>query len=228
MTTVTWWVHERRRCGRQAFVLPVAAALVVYAAFAAGPDDSMLLARSLLTCALPAATAVACAAVVARESLRELHGSLPTPYARTVARRLAWPAAVTVVTALALVAAVAAEGHAREPGAVLLELTGFTVLLGGAAVWTTVRSGSPAPATGLVVAIVGVKLLLVDRVVPAGAGRTVPALLVGTGLMVLALRDLAPGGRTTADRLARGGRRGTDSVPAGTGTEGRTGGGGIG
>lgn len=197
MTAATWWRDEARRCGKQAFVLPVTAALAAYAAAAGGqggPGGGIaVLGRSLLTCALPAATALACAAVVAREPMRELHQSLPTPYARTVARRLAWPAAATAVAAPALVTLVAATGRALDVAAALWELAGLTALLGGAAVWATVRSGSAAPATGLVVAAVLAKLLLVDRVVPEGAGQALPALFAGAWLTVLALRALGAG-----------------------------------
>ncbi|MGW2562001.1 hypothetical protein ACWCXB_22660 [Streptomyces sp. NPDC001514] len=196
MTTAPWWAHEVRRCGRQAVVLPVLAAVVACAATAAArPGDDELLGRSLLSCTLPAATALACAAVVAREPMVELHLSLPTPYRRTVARRLGWPAAVTAVVALALVTLVTAAGHTINPVATLLELAGLTVLLSGGAVWATVRSGSASPATGLVVAAVLAKLLLVDRVVPAGPAQALPALVVGAWLTALALRSLGPGGQ---------------------------------
>ncbi|WP_202510563.1 hypothetical protein [Streptomyces sp. SID5643] len=210
MTAATWWTYERRRCGRQVFVLPVLAALLAYAAVAADPAGGAMLGRVLLACALPAATALACAAVVAHDSLLELHLSLPTPYPRTVARRLVWPAAVTAVTAVALVALVAATGHHVDLWSTLLQLAGLTALLSGGAVWMTVRSGSAAPATGLVVATVMAKLLLVDRAVPEGASQALPALLGGALLTALALRDLAPGGPAVRDGvvLGRGPRKG--------------------
>ncbi|MET9431094.1 MULTISPECIES: hypothetical protein [unclassified Streptomyces] len=198
MTAATWWTHEVRRCGRQAYALPLLAALLAYAAMATGPGGGALLGRALLTTALPAATALACAAIVAREPLLELHLSLPTPYARTVARRLAWPATVTVFAAVALVTLLATTGRDLAPVPTLLELVGLTALLSGAAVWATVRTGSAAPATGLVVAAVLAKLLLVDRVVPDGAAQAVPALLAGAWLTALALRALGPGGHTGA------------------------------
>ncbi|MFF4694218.1 hypothetical protein [Streptomyces chattanoogensis] len=203
MTAATWWPHEVRRCGRQAYVLPVLAALLAYGAMAAQTGDGMLLGRALLTCAPPTAAALACAAVVAREPMAELHLSLPTAYARTVARRLAWPAAVTAAACLAMTAALTATGHRLDLAVTLAELAGLTVLLGGCAVWATVRFGSAAPATGLVVATVLAKLLLIDRVVPEGAAQALPALLAGGWLTVLALRALQPGGRQGA-RLGRG------------------------
>ncbi|MCZ1011829.1 hypothetical protein O1L68_39660 [Streptomyces lydicus] len=98
---------------------------------------------------------------------------------------------------------VAATGHPLAPMAVLLELAGLTVLLSGGAVWATVRTGSAASATGLVVAAVLAKLLLIDRVVPEGAGQALPALLAGVWLTALALRALGPGGRSGA-RLGHG------------------------
>ncbi|MFE0797709.1 hypothetical protein [Streptomyces mutabilis] len=204
MTVATWWTYEVRRCGHQAVTLPVLAAVLGYVGVAAGSEDGTLLGRTLLTSALPAATALVCAAVVAREPMPELHLSLPTPYPRTVARRLAWVAAVAAVTALALVALLTATGEPLEPGAALLELAGLGVLLGGAAVWATVRSGATAPAGGLVAAGVLAKLLLVDPVVPEGAGRALPALLAGGWLTVRALRSLGPGGPAGV-RLGRGG-----------------------
>lgn len=228
MTIATWLPHEVRRCGKQAVVLPVLAALLACVAMLAGPGGGTLLGRSLLTSALPAATALACAAVVARERLLELHLSLPTPYPRTVARRLAWPAGVTAVSALALVAAVRAGNDGLNAGAVLLELAGLTVLLTGAAVWATARSGSATPATGLVVAAVLAKLLLVDRVVPEGAGRGVPALLAGSVLTVLALRALGDAARAGGEGAVSGRRQGAGGDPYGDGgghnsTKGETG-----
>ncbi|MFE0253647.1 hypothetical protein [Streptomyces sp. NPDC059010] len=196
MTAATWWAYEARRCGRQAVILPPAAALLAYLASTAGPGTGMLLGRTLLSCALPAATALACAAVVAREPALELHLSLPTPYPLTVARRLSWPATVTAFAAVALVTLLSVTGDdSLDPGSVLLELAGLTVLLSGAAVWATVRSGSPAPATGLVVAAVLAKLLLFDRVLPEGAGQALPELLLGALLTARALRALEPGAR---------------------------------
>ncbi|MDC0772902.1 hypothetical protein [Streptomyces sp. HD] len=209
MTAATWWAYEARRCGRQAVILPLAAALLAYLASTGGPGTGMLLGRTLLSCALPAATALACAAVVAREPALELHQSLPTPYPLTVARRLSWPAMVTAFAAVALVTLLSVTGDdSLDPGAVLLELAGLTVLLSGAAVWATVRSGSPAPATGLVVAAVLAKLLLLDRVLPEGAGQALPELLVGALLTARALKVLEPGarlGRTADPRVADGG-----------------------
>ncbi|MFJ4825647.1 hypothetical protein ACIP5L_20485 [Streptomyces bacillaris] len=194
MSAAGWWPHEARRCGTQALVLPLVAALLAYAASTADTAAGMLLGRSVLSCALPAATALACAAVVAREPMPELHRSLPTRYARTVARRLSWPATVTVVTAAVLVTVLAATGRRTldEPGALLLELAGLTALLSGGAVWATIRSGSAAPAAGLVTALVLTKLLLLDRVVP-GTVQALPALLAGGLLTARALRALDRG-----------------------------------
>ncbi|UQA92604.1 hypothetical protein [Streptomyces halobius] len=109
-----------------------------------------------------------------------LHLSLPTGYPRTVARRLAWPAAVTGLAALTLVGLLTAAGHPLDPAATLAELAGRTVPRGGCAVWATVRFGSTAPATGMVVAGVLAKWLLIDRVVcRRGPGQALPALLSG-------------------------------------------------
>ncbi|MEU1055437.1 hypothetical protein ABZ397_23190 [Streptomyces sp. NPDC005876] len=204
MTIAAWWAYEVRRCGHQAVTLPALAALLGYTGVAAGSQDGGLLGRTLLTCALPAATALVCAAVVAREPMPELHLSMPTPYPRTVARRLAWVAALAAVTALAMVALLTATGEPLEPGPTLLELAGLGVLLGGAAVWATLRSGATAPAAGLVAAGVLGKLLIVDRVVPGAAGQAVPALLAGGWLTVSGLRALRPGG-TSGIRLGRDG-----------------------
>ncbi|GAA3492351.1 hypothetical protein [Streptomyces cremeus] len=189
-----WWPHEVRRCGRQALVLPLAAALLAYTAGTADSAAGPLLGRTVLSCALPVAAALACAAVVAREHMRELHLSLPTRYARTVARRLSWPAAVTAVAAVVLVTALAATGPRAfdDPLVLLWELAGTTALLCGGAVLAAVRSGSAAPATGLVLALVLAKLLLFDRVVPATA-QALPALVVGVLLTAGALRALDSG-----------------------------------
>ncbi|MFI7408982.1 hypothetical protein ACIBU0_09980 [Streptomyces sp. NPDC049627] len=211
MTAATWWAYEARRCGRQAVVLPVLAALLAYVAYAAGPGAGMLLGRTLLSCALPAATALACAAVVVREPSPELHLSLPTPYPLTVARRLSWPATVTAAVAPALVTLLnLTGGHSVDTGTVLLELAGLTVLLSGAAVWATARSGSAAPATGLVVAAVLAKLLLIDHVLPDGTGRALPELVVGALLTARALKALEPGARLGRGSDAYGTDGGSD------------------
>ncbi|MFI9625604.1 hypothetical protein [Streptomyces sp. NPDC052042] len=203
MTAAPWRAHEARRCGRQAFVLPALAALAAFVTVATGSGIGVVLGRALLSCALPTATALACAAVVAREPMLELHLSLPIPYPRTVARRLAWPASVTAAATLVLVGLVATTGHRPDPLTTLLELSGLTVFLSGAAVWATVRTGSAAPASGLVIAAVLAKLLLVDRVLPEGAAQGVPALVIGGYLFSLALRALRPGARAGA-RLGYG------------------------
>ncbi|MEV8395956.1 MULTISPECIES: hypothetical protein [unclassified Streptomyces] len=205
MTAATRWTHEARRCGRQAFLLPVLAALLAYltSTTGSGAGAGMLLGRSLLSCALPAATALACAAVVAREQLLELHLSLPTRYPLAVARRLCWPVGVAALAAGVLVTLLALTGPREfDPAAVLLELAGLTVLLSGGAVWATVRFGSAAPATGLVVAAVLAKLLLVDRIVPDGTAGALLALPAGALLTVRALRALEPG--RAGARLDRG------------------------
>ncbi|MFF2330193.1 MULTISPECIES: hypothetical protein [unclassified Streptomyces] len=203
MAAASWWAHEARRCGKQAIVLPVLAALLASAAVAAGPGAGVVLDRALLSCALPTATALVCAAAVAREPMLELHLSLPTPYPRTVARRLAWPGSVASIAALALAGLVAATGHRPGPVVTLLELAGLTAFLSGAAVWSAVRTGSAAPSAGLVVAVVLAKLLLIDQVVPEGVGQAIPALLAGAWLTALALRALGPAGRPGA-RLGSG------------------------
>lgn len=202
MIGAAWCAHEVRRCGIQAVALPALGALLGYVAVATGSDDGTLLGRSLLTSAPPAATALVCAGVVAREPMLELHLSLPTPYPRTVARRLAWIATVTSLTSMALVILLVATGEPVQPAPVLPELGGLSVLLSGAAVWATARSGSAAPATGLVVAAVFAKLLLVDRIVPEGPGQALPALLAGAYLTALALRSLGPSGHP-GERLGR-------------------------
>ncbi|MEV7441336.1 hypothetical protein ACFWA6_19215 [Streptomyces sp. NPDC060020] len=195
-----WWRYEIRRCGKQAAVLPLVAAALAYAAVGgthgAGPGfaGGALLGRTLLSTALPAATALACAAVVVREPMTELHLTLPTPYARTLARRLAWPATVATASAVALLTAAVLAGLPLDPGGpvMLLQLLGLTALLSGSAVYVTVRSGSAAPATGLVVAAVLAKLLLVDRVLPEGLTQALPALLGGAVLAGMALRTVTP------------------------------------
>ncbi|MEU8568897.1 hypothetical protein AB0C51_11130 [Streptomyces pathocidini] len=198
MTAATWWAHEARRCGRQAFALPALAALATYAAVATGPPGGTLLGRALLTSALPVGAALAVAATVAREPMAELHLTLPTSYPRTVARRLAVLASFTAVAAGGLVGLLAASGHVVSPAVTLPELAGLTALLGGCAAWATAAIGSAAAASTLVVAACLAKLLLVDRMVPEGFAQALPALVLGAWLTALALRALADGGRLGA------------------------------
>ncbi|WP_431034437.1 hypothetical protein ACQYWQ_12185 [Streptomyces sp. P6-2-1] len=190
MATATWWTHEARHCGRQAFVLPVLAALLAATAAFAHSGAGTLLARTLLVCALPVATALACASVTAREPMPELHLSLPTPYPRTVLRRLCWPASIAVLgaTALSLL-----PGAARFGGPVLLlpELAGLTTLLCGLAVWATARAGSATPAAGLVLSAVLVKVLLLDQLAPRGLATALPEFLAGALLLALSRSHLS-------------------------------------
>ncbi|MEV0982236.1 hypothetical protein [Streptomyces sp. NPDC049915] len=193
------WPHEARRCGLAALVLPCAAALVAWAAMATGDDpDGTLLGRALLTTALPAATALACASVVARETMTELHLTLPTRYPHTVARRLCAPTVLAVLAATALVGLLTATGRDIRPATTLTELAGLTALLTGCAVWGTARRGSAGAGTALVIAVCLAKLLLLDRVAPQGAPQGVPALAAGAVLTALALRTLADGDRSGA------------------------------
>ncbi|MFF9130361.1 hypothetical protein [Streptomyces sp. NPDC014806] len=192
------WVYEARRCGLAALALPCAAALVAWAAMVTGGTDGTLVGRALLTTALPAATALGCASVVAREAMTELHLTLPTRYPRTVARRLCGPTGLAALAAAALVGVLTAAGRDIHPGAVLTELAGLTALLTGCAVWGTARSGSAGTGTALVVAVCLAKLLLVDRVAPEGPPQGVPALLAGAALTALALRTLADAERSGA------------------------------
>lgn len=192
------WVYEARRCGLAALALPCAAALAAWAAMVTGGAHGTLLGRALLTTALPAATALACASVVAREAMTELHLTFPTPYPHTVARRLCAPTALAVLAAVALVGVLTAAGRAIHPATVLTELAGLTALLTGCAVWGTARRGSAGTGTALVVAVCLAKLLLVDRVAPEGPPQGVPALLAGALLTALALRTLADGDRPGA------------------------------
>jgi hypothetical protein len=190
MATAIQWTHEARRCGRQAFVLPVLAALLAAAAAFARPGAGTLLARTLLGCALPVATALACASVAARDPMPELHLSLPTPYPRTVLRRLCWPAFLAMLGASALSVL---PGAARFGGPALLlpELVGLTTLLSGLAVWATARTGSATPAAGLVLAAVLIKLLLLDQLAPGGLATALPELLAGALLLALARKHLS-------------------------------------
>ncbi|MGY1578118.1 hypothetical protein [Streptomyces sp. MN13] len=199
MTTVpwrSWWAYEARRCGRGALVLPLLAALAAWAAMATGPHGGSLLGRALLSTALPAATALACGSVIAREAMTELHLTLPTDYPRTVLRRLCWPAGSTAVAAAALVGALTAADRGIRPAAVLVELAGLTVLLTGCALWATARAGSSGAGAGLVTAVCLAKLLLLDRVAPHGAPQGVTAALAGVALTARALRLLTDAERS--------------------------------
>ncbi|WP_016906186.1 hypothetical protein [Streptomyces xiaopingdaonensis] len=185
------WAQEARRCGRTALLLPVLAAVAAFAAFSAGPPEGTLLGRLVLECALPVATALACATVVVREPMAELHMTLPTGYPRTVTRRLTLVGEASAVSALLLVAALLATGSSPAPAATLVELLAHTVLLSGTAVWSAVRFGSGAAATGTVAAVVVAKVLLLDQAVPQATVQAPWALLVGGALFLLALRTLA-------------------------------------
>ncbi|MEE1786414.1 hypothetical protein PUR71_26435 [Streptomyces sp. SP17BM10] len=191
MTATPWLIHEARRCGLPALALPLLAALAAAGAAAAGTGTAggTLAARTLITGTLPVATALACASVLAREHLLELHLTLPTPYPRTVARRLAW-LGTTALLGTTVLTAVAAT-TAQDPVRTALELLGTTLLLSGCALRLTARTGTAAPAAGLVVALALGKLLLVDHAVPDGPARAVPAAVLGALLITTSLRGLA-------------------------------------
>ncbi|MFF6913779.1 hypothetical protein [Streptomyces sp. NPDC012466] len=198
MTAGAWhaWLHEARRCGRGALVLPLLAALTAWAATATGPGGGALLSRALITTAVPATTALACATVVAREPMAELHLTLPTGYPRTVARRLCWPAGVTAAAAVGLAVALTATDRPLGIAVLLTELAGLTVLLTGCAVWATVRAGSAGAGAGLIAAVCLAKLLLVDRIAPHGAPQGLPASMTGIALTALALQTLGDAERS--------------------------------
>ncbi|OUC99540.1 hypothetical protein [Streptomyces swartbergensis] len=198
MPTGAWrpWLHEARRCGRGALTLPLLAAVAAWAATATGPEGGGLLARALITTAVPAATALACASVVAREPMAELHLTLPTSYPRTVARRLCWPAGATAVAAVVLAAALTTADRPFATAALLAELAGLTALLTGCAVWATVRAGSAGAGAGLVTAVCLAKLLLIDRIAPHGAPQGLPASMTGLALTALTLQALGDAERS--------------------------------
>jgi hypothetical protein len=108
---------------------------------------------------IPLAAGTAAGALVGRDPVVELHGTLPTPYRRTLLRRFTVTMAAAAVTGLVVSGGLLASGwwtrwpdhHDPLPG----QLTWLapTLALGGLGLLAGALSGSPALAGGLVAAV---------------------------------------------------------------------------
>ncbi|MFC0505335.1 hypothetical protein [Micromonospora costi] len=139
---VEMWRHELRRLGWAAGCAPALAlvAAVAVVALTAGeglerPQASLVLLTGL-EALLPLAVAMAATSVVAAGRARELHLSLPTPYAMVLGRRLGLLAAATSAVAVVFTGAIWAAGLWSGPSLVASPLLWAPAVawLGGLAV----------------------------------------------------------------------------------------------
>lgn len=160
-----WW-HEIRRGGRVVLSLPVIAGLAVD--LFVGPVGGFA-ARALVGYVIPIVAGFAAAAIVAGETMAELHLTVPTPYQLTLARRLGLLVLTTQVGTALAVGGSAWLGAVPHPVAVGVAVTGFNVAMIGLATVAVVAMRSAAGASAVVFAGWLAKILLVDQAVRSGA-----------------------------------------------------------
>ncbi|GAA1231620.1 hypothetical protein GCM10009676_13300 [Prauserella halophila] len=193
----TLWGYDARHCGRAAFALPpVAAILAVVTAAVVDVSWHQLVAGTLF----PILAVMPAASVVTAEPAPELHASVPHPYPRTIARRLA--VAGGLVTAGAVLAALTTgliEPTTHVGRFFTLAWCSSVLLVGaGAAGGAALRSAAGASAV-----VVGVwlgQVLILERLLGDGGARLVVPVLVGTTATIWALIRFRTAGVPGADR----------------------------
>ncbi|RCV52803.1 hypothetical protein [Marinitenerispora sediminis] len=152
-------LHEIRRCGPAAIVLPLLGAFVAVAAVGAastrGPGPAGW-AVAGATAGLPLLAGAAVVSVLDRERSFELLAGTPVPVPTTMRRRLAVVAGCVTAGALAVASAASAAGAVGGPAAAVLLLPAMlapALLVGGTAAWAWTRRRSAAPASGAAVAV---------------------------------------------------------------------------
>lgn len=163
MKPLILWRYEVRRAGWAALAgPPVATALIVLLAVANTGAAEATTARTLLSAlemGVPLAAGTATASLLGRDPVVELQLSLPTPYRRTLLRRLTvtlgWAASVAVLVAGVLVATGWWSRWPANHGTVLGQLTWLapTGYLGALGFLAAVVLRSAAAAGGLVATV---------------------------------------------------------------------------
>lgn len=211
VTGVEIWGFEARRCGVAGLALPwlaaggIIAVSIAAAAAKAGTADAVGLGMvRLVAMAFPITAGIAAVAAVGRERMPELQSTMPTPYPRTVLRRLVVVTAVTLLAAAALIVVLVARGQWNHPAhgvAAILVPLGPALLFIGAGAWATARLRSVGGASVVVIGFWFLQIFYLDRFI--GVWQVNRALLsvAGVALAVLALRRLS-----VSERLINGSR----------------------
>lgn len=211
VTGVEIWGFEARRCGVASLTLPwLATCGIISASFAAaaanaGTADAVGLGMvRLVAMVFPITAGIAAVAAVGRERMPELQSTLPTPYPRTVLRRLLVVTAVTLLAAATLIIVLIARNQWNHPAhgiAAILVPLGPALLFIGAGAWATARLRSVSGASVIVIGFWFLQIFYLDRFI--GVWQVNRALLsfAGIAFAVLALRKLG-----ASERLVHGSR----------------------
>jgi hypothetical protein len=179
--------HEIRRCGMPALAVVTGTAVALGVVLVMVPSSW---AGWLVASAFPLAFGMAVAMVAGGEDALELHLTLPTPYPRTLRRRLAVLGGVAAAALAALVGVLSAAGMVHDPAQVLSDAGSVAVLLLGTAVYAAVGSGSPGAPSAVVLTAWLAKLLVLDGVLRGSGAATVVAVAAGLALLLVAGRRL--------------------------------------
>ncbi|MCM3886088.1 hypothetical protein [Frankia sp. R82] len=197
------WLHEARRCRPSTLALPLLSAAMIVGVSAAlsaststSPRDVGIGMVRLTADLFPVTAGLAACVAVGGERLVELHGSLPTPYPRTVLRRLLLVGLATLVGAIGVVVVLGLGGHWRSPASGALAPVvpmAPAIYLGGVAVWAQAILRSTAAASTTVVAAWLAQLAVLDRWVTVWQINRPLLISIGVGLTVTGLRRFADG-----------------------------------
>ncbi|MDN5750312.1 MAG: hypothetical protein L0H64_17675 [Pseudonocardia sp.] len=179
--------HEMRRCGMPALAVLTGTAVALGVVLVVLPSSW---AGWLVASALPLAFGMAAAMVAGGEDALELHLTLPTPYPRTLRRRLAVLVGVAAVVLAAVVGVLSASGRVHDPVQVLVDAGSVAILLLGTAVYAAVGSGSPGAPSAVVLTAWLAKLLVLDGALRGSGTAAVVAAGAGLALLLVAGRRL--------------------------------------
>lgn len=193
---------EARRCGVAALLTPVAVAACILGAsrLAASGDGTPEMVGvgmvRLVADVLPVTVGLTAATALTRETMTELHLSLPTSFVVTTLRRVALVFAAATLAAAIAIGGLAGNNQwwhpATGPTALLVPL-GPSVLLIGVACYSATVLRSGAAAAAVVVAAWLAQLLILDRLL--GVWQVNRMMLIALGLFMLwmAARRIADG-----------------------------------